>query len=45
MAYPIQSGQPTYSGVMIPEIWSSKLIEQYYDSTVLSQITNTNYEG
>lgn len=45
MAFPIQAGQPTYSGVMIPEIWSSKLIQKYYDSTVLSQITNTNYEG
>ena len=45
MAYPIQSGQPTYSGYFIPEIWSSKLIQTYYDSTVLAQITNTAYEG
>jgi hypothetical protein len=31
--------------VFIPEIWSSKLVEKYYDSTVLSQISNTDYQG
>ena len=45
MAYPIVAGHPAYSGTFIPEIWSSKLIEKYYDSTVLSQISNTLYEG
>lgn len=45
MAYPAVAGQPTYSGVFIPEIWSTKLIEKYYDATVLSQISNTDYEG
>ena len=45
MAYPIVSGHPTYSGVFIPEIWSRKLVEKYYDATVLAQISNTNYEG
>jgi hypothetical protein len=45
MAYPIAPGQPNYSGTFIPEIWSTKLIEKYYDATVLSQISNTDYEG
>lgn len=45
MTYPAVAGQPTYSGVFIPEIWSTKLIEKYYDGTVLSQISNTDYEG
>lgn len=45
MAFPKVAGQPEYSGVFIPEIWSSKLIDKYYDSTVLSQISNTDYEG
>lgn len=45
MAYPNSPGQPTYSGVFIPEIWSTKMIEKYYDSTVLSVISNTDYEG
>jgi hypothetical protein len=29
----------------IPEIWSAKLVEKFYASTVLSAITNTDYEG
>jgi hypothetical protein len=29
----------------IPEIWSGKLIEKFYATTVLSAIANTNYEG
>lgn len=45
MAFPHVAGHPSYSGTFIPEIWSTKLIEKYYDQTVLSQITNTDYEG
>lgn len=45
MAYPRAAGQPNYSGTFIPEIWSTKMIEKYYDSTVLSVISNTDYEG
>jgi hypothetical protein len=29
----------------IPEIWSGKMIEKFYNSTVLAAISNTNYEG
>lgn len=36
---------PAYSGTFIPEIWSGKLIEKFYDSTVLAAISNTDYEG
>lgn len=43
--YPSVAGQPNYSGTFIPEIWSTKLIDKYYDQTVLSQISNTDYEG
>lgn len=45
MAFPTVSGHPNYSGTFIPEIWSTKLLDKYYDQTVLSQITNTDYEG
>jgi len=45
MAYPSVAGMPVYSGTFIPEIWASKLIEKYYDSTVLSTISNTVYEN
>lgn len=45
--YPSGSAQPSpaYSGTFIPEIWSGKLIEKFYATTVLAAISNTNYEG
>jgi hypothetical protein len=54
MAYPVSNSpfgsgaatpNPAYSGVFIPEIWSGKLIEKFYDTTVLAAISNTDYEG
>jgi hypothetical protein len=45
MAYPRVPGQPNYSGTFIPEVWSAKLIDKYYDGTVLTDISNTDYEG
>jgi hypothetical protein len=45
MSYPVTSGRPNYSGNFIPEIWSGKLIQNFYDATVLSAIANTDYEG
>lgn len=45
MAYPVQAPYPSYSGTFIPEIWSKKLVEKFYDATVLAAISNTDYEG
>ena len=45
MSYPVSPGSPNYSGNFIPEIWSGKLIENFYDATVLAAISNTDYEG
>ena len=45
MAYPVAGGRPNYSGNFIPEIWSGKLIENFYDATVLAAVSNTDYEG
>jgi len=45
MSYPVSGGRPNYSGNFIPEIWSGKLIENFYDATVLAAISNTDYEG
>ena len=45
MGFPVSSGRPNYSGNFIPEIWSGKLIENFYDATVLAAIANTDYEG
>lgn len=39
------AANPAYSGSFIPEIWSGKLIQKFYDSTVLAAIANTNYAG
>jgi hypothetical protein len=46
MSYPVASPRTVdYSGNFIPEIWSGKLIENFYDATVLAAISNTDYEG
>jgi hypothetical protein len=45
MSFPVAGGRPDYSGNFIPEIWSGKLIENFYDATVLAAISNTDYEG
>jgi hypothetical protein len=49
MAYPRAAGHPDYtnSGAsrFIPEIWSGKLQEKFYKSTVFASISNTDYEG
>lgn len=54
MAFPTSAGSPgtggvapnvAYSGTFIPEIWSGKLIEKFYDATVLAAIANTDYAG
>lgn len=36
---------PAYSNTFIPVLWSTKLIEKFYASTVLAAISNTDYEG
>lgn len=45
--YPTGSAtpNPAYSGTFIPEIWSGKMIEKFYNATVLAAISNTDYEG
>ena len=45
--YPSGSANPSpaYSGTFIPEIWSGKMIEKFYDATVFGAIANTNWEG
>jgi hypothetical protein len=45
MAFANAPGRPGYSGNFIPEIWSGKWIENFYDTTVLAAISNTDYEG
>lgn len=54
MSFPVSAGSPgngavapdvAYSGTFIPTIWSGKLIEKFYDATVLAAIANTDYAG
>lgn len=45
MPYPVSPGAANYTGNFIPEIWAAKLIENFYDATVLAAISNTDYEG
>lgn len=39
------TGNLLQSTGFVPEIWSAKLVEKFYASTVLSAISNTDYEG
>ena len=45
MSFPTAPGAARYTGNFIPEIWSSKIVENFYDATVLAAISNTDYEG
>lgn len=36
---------PVYSNRFIPILWSRKILEKFYDSSALSMICNTDYEG
>jgi len=36
---------PTYSGSFIPQLWSNKLNAKFFANTMLSEISNTDWEG
>ena len=42
---PTPPAHPDYSGKLIPQLWSKKLLERFYDATVLNAISTTEYEG
>ena len=44
--YPTGSSSNGFASTgFIPQIWSGKLVEKFYASTVLAAISNTDYEG
>jgi hypothetical protein len=43
--YGAGNGTDAYAGKFIPEIWSGKLQVKFYQTTVLSEITNNDWEG
>ena len=48
VVYPLNAPyatDPAYSGTFIPTLWSKKLLVKFYEQTMLSEITNTDYEG
>lgn len=46
MTFPLNTGVTNgMSGNYIPEIWSGKLLEKFYEATVFAYISNTDYEG
>lgn len=45
MSVPAASGYPQYSGSLIPPMFSSKLVEQFYCSSTYADITTTEYSG
>lgn len=45
MPLPSASGYPQYSGSLIPPMFSSKLVEQFYCSATYPDITTTEYSG
>lgn len=45
MSLTAQAGFPQQAGILIPEIWSGKMLVEYYEATVLASICNTDYEG
>lgn len=42
---PAASGYPQYSGSLIPPMFSQKLIEQFYCTSIYGEITTTEYSG
>lgn len=45
MAFPAAAGVPSHSGVMVPEIWSGKMLVKFYEASVFGSIANTDYEN
>jgi hypothetical protein len=45
MAYPVAPGGAAYTGVWIPEIWSTKLNVKFWDASVIPSISNTDFQG
>jgi hypothetical protein len=45
MAIATATGVPSYSGVLIPELWHGKWNVKFYDATLLAAIANTDYQG
>lgn len=45
MPFPVDPGHRDYDGFLHPTIWSPLFVDEFYDSTPLEMIANTDYEG
>lgn len=45
MSIPAAAGFPQQSGILIPEVWSGKILVKFYAACVMAQVCNTDYEG
>ena len=45
MPFPLNGSYPAYSGVVIPTLWAKKMLERFYDASVVPMISQTDYEG
>lgn len=47
MPFPVNAANshPQASGLLIPQVWSPRVLEKFYEFSVLEYIANTDYEG
>lgn len=43
--HPAAGTHRDYRGLLIPEIWSPRVLNNHYETAVLTEIANTDYEG
>lgn len=43
--HPVAQGHRDYRGLLIPEVWSPRVLNNHYETAVLTEIANTDYEG
>lgn len=45
MPVTLAGGTQDYGGLLVPEIWSPRVVEKFYEYSVLEHISNSEYEG
>ena len=43
--HPVAAGHRDYRGLLVPEIWSPRVLNNHYETEVLTEIANTDYQG
>jgi len=45
MPVSLAGGTQDYGGLLVPEVWSPRVVEKFYEYSVLEHISNSEYEG